>query len=128
MGIDNARLTSVNTSLTSFSGDIVEPLGEIMLLYHWDHAQGEETLKVQQYEPINNNQERQVDLDLVQEHRDNANARVEAYKEMMAKAYNSKVRRSKFQVGDLVLRRAYTTRNLGKLDAKWEGPYQVSKL
>ncbi|KAL0373207.1 UNVERIFIED_CONTAM: hypothetical protein Scaly_1002300 [Sesamum calycinum] len=31
MGINNARLTSVNTSLTSFSRDIVEPLGEIML-------------------------------------------------------------------------------------------------
>ncbi|KAL0297775.1 UNVERIFIED_CONTAM: hypothetical protein Sradi_6829600 [Sesamum radiatum] len=70
----------------------------------------------------------QVDLDLVQEHRDNANARVEAYKEMMAKSYNSKVRRSEFQVGDLVLRRPYATRNLGKLDVKWEGPYQVSKL
>ncbi|KAL0325073.1 UNVERIFIED_CONTAM: hypothetical protein Sradi_5076600 [Sesamum radiatum] len=31
MGIDNARLTPVKTSLTSFSGDIVEPLGEIVL-------------------------------------------------------------------------------------------------
>ncbi|KAL0307573.1 UNVERIFIED_CONTAM: hypothetical protein Sangu_3021700 [Sesamum angustifolium] len=31
MGIDNARLTPMNTALTNFSGDIVEPLGEIVL-------------------------------------------------------------------------------------------------
>ncbi|KAL0430564.1 UNVERIFIED_CONTAM: hypothetical protein Sradi_0682400 [Sesamum radiatum] len=31
MGIDSKKLISVNTPLTSFSGDIVEPLGEISL-------------------------------------------------------------------------------------------------
>ncbi|KAL0433889.1 UNVERIFIED_CONTAM: hypothetical protein Slati_2723200 [Sesamum latifolium] len=31
MGIDSKKLTPVNTPLTSFSGDIVEPLGEISL-------------------------------------------------------------------------------------------------
>ncbi|KAL0305120.1 UNVERIFIED_CONTAM: hypothetical protein Sangu_3049300 [Sesamum angustifolium] len=51
---------------------------------------GEETLRVQQYEPTNNNQERQVDLDVVQKHKDNANARVKAYKEMMTKALTQK--------------------------------------
>ncbi|KAL0313315.1 UNVERIFIED_CONTAM: hypothetical protein Sradi_5730800, partial [Sesamum radiatum] len=31
MEVDNERLTPVNTSLTSFSGDVVEPLGEVSL-------------------------------------------------------------------------------------------------
>ncbi|KAL0434054.1 UNVERIFIED_CONTAM: hypothetical protein Slati_2739700 [Sesamum latifolium] len=31
MGIDNERLTPVNTPLASFSGDVVEPLGEVLL-------------------------------------------------------------------------------------------------
>ncbi|KAL0303252.1 UNVERIFIED_CONTAM: hypothetical protein Sradi_6193300 [Sesamum radiatum] len=31
MGINNAELTKVNTPLTSFSGSIVEPIGEVML-------------------------------------------------------------------------------------------------
>ncbi|KAL0430733.1 UNVERIFIED_CONTAM: hypothetical protein Sradi_0699300 [Sesamum radiatum] len=31
MGINNAELTKVNTPLTSFSGSIVEPVGEVML-------------------------------------------------------------------------------------------------
>ncbi|KAL0411630.1 UNVERIFIED_CONTAM: hypothetical protein Slati_3752700 [Sesamum latifolium] len=89
---------------------------------------GEETLKVQQYEPTNNGLERQADLDLIQELRNNANTRTTAYKAMMAKAYNSKVRRRGFQVGDLVLRRADAMNNLGKLNAKWEGPYQVTEV
>ncbi|KAL0433887.1 UNVERIFIED_CONTAM: hypothetical protein Slati_2723000 [Sesamum latifolium] len=54
--------------------------------------------------------------------------RTTAYKAMMAKAYNSKVRRRGFQVGDLVLRRANATKNLRKLDAKWEEPYQVFEV
>ncbi|KAL0349822.1 UNVERIFIED_CONTAM: hypothetical protein Sradi_4131400 [Sesamum radiatum] len=32
MGINNARLTRVNTPLKSFSGNIVEPVGEVILL------------------------------------------------------------------------------------------------
>ncbi|KAL0370446.1 UNVERIFIED_CONTAM: hypothetical protein Sangu_0362700 [Sesamum angustifolium] len=31
MGIGNAQLSQVNTLLTNFSGDIVEPLGEVVL-------------------------------------------------------------------------------------------------
>ncbi|KAL0448431.1 UNVERIFIED_CONTAM: hypothetical protein Slati_1399500 [Sesamum latifolium] len=52
---------------------------------------GEETLRVQQYEPANNGLERQADLDLIQELRNNMDTRTMAYKAMMAKAYNSKV-------------------------------------
>ncbi|KAL0325114.1 UNVERIFIED_CONTAM: hypothetical protein Sradi_5080700 [Sesamum radiatum] len=31
LGIDNAQLLKVNTPLTSFSGEMIEPLGEVML-------------------------------------------------------------------------------------------------
>ncbi|KAL0448665.1 UNVERIFIED_CONTAM: hypothetical protein Slati_1422900 [Sesamum latifolium] len=89
---------------------------------------GEKTLRVQRYEPTSNSSERHVDLDLIQELRNNTNARTTEYKAMMAKVYNSKVRSRGFQVGDLVLRRADATKNLEKLDAKWEGPYQVTEV
>ncbi|KAL0433417.1 UNVERIFIED_CONTAM: hypothetical protein Slati_2676000 [Sesamum latifolium] len=89
---------------------------------------GEETLRVQRYELTSNSSKRHADLDLIQELRNNINARTTAYKAIMAKAYNSKVRRRGFQVGDLVLRRADATKNLEKLDAKWEGPYQVTEV
>ncbi|KAL0387506.1 UNVERIFIED_CONTAM: hypothetical protein Sradi_2632400 [Sesamum radiatum] len=31
LGIDNAQVPKVNTPLTSFSGEMIEPLGEVML-------------------------------------------------------------------------------------------------
>ncbi|KAL0283576.1 UNVERIFIED_CONTAM: hypothetical protein Sradi_7224000 [Sesamum radiatum] len=33
-----------------------------------------------------------------------------------------------FQVGDLVLRRAYALKPVGKLDPIWEGPYKVTGI
>ncbi|KAL0446116.1 UNVERIFIED_CONTAM: hypothetical protein Slati_1739500 [Sesamum latifolium] len=52
---------------------------------------GEETLRVQQYEPTNNNIERRVDMDLLEKLINNANARTKACTTMMAKAYNSNI-------------------------------------
>ncbi|KAL0345043.1 UNVERIFIED_CONTAM: Transposon Ty3-I Gag-Pol polyprotein [Sesamum radiatum] len=88
---------------------------------------GEETLRIQQYKPEANGIERRRDLDLLDEVRSNASIRAEAYKRRMAKAYNTRVRPRNFQVGDLVWRRSDIQGNLGKLDAKWEGPYQSQK-
>ncbi|KAL0366946.1 UNVERIFIED_CONTAM: hypothetical protein Sradi_3584700 [Sesamum radiatum] len=45
----------------------------------------------------------------------------------MAKAYNTRVRPRNFQVGDLVWRHSDVQGNLEKLDAKWEGSYQVAE-
>ncbi|KAL0294603.1 UNVERIFIED_CONTAM: hypothetical protein Scaly_3118600 [Sesamum calycinum] len=49
----------------------------------------------------------------------------EEYWRRMAKAYNARVHQKSFQVGDLVWRRSDVQGNIGKLDAKWEGPYRV---
>ena len=46
----------------------------------------------------------------------------------MARAYNHRVRPKAIQVGDLVIRRAEITCQLGKLDAKWEGPYKIVEV
>ncbi|KAL0294165.1 UNVERIFIED_CONTAM: hypothetical protein Sradi_6900600 [Sesamum radiatum] len=86
---------------------------------------GEGTLQIQQYEPEINDIGRRVNLDLLGEVKDTASIRVEAYKRQMAKAYNAQVRQKNFQIGDLVWRRSDVHGNIGKLDAKWEGPYRV---
>ncbi|KAK4403109.1 hypothetical protein Sango_1051600 [Sesamum angolense] len=86
---------------------------------------GEETLRIQQYEPEINDIGRRVNLDLLGEVRDTTSVRIEAYKRHMAKAYNARVRPKNFQIGDLVWRRSDVQGNIGKLDAKWEGPYRV---
>ena len=51
------------------------------------------------------------------------------YQNLMAKHYNSRVRRRDFHVGDLVLRKMTgTTRDpsQGNLGPNWEGPYKIA--
>ncbi|KAL0325117.1 UNVERIFIED_CONTAM: hypothetical protein Sradi_5081000 [Sesamum radiatum] len=67
------------------------------------------------------------DLVLLGEIRDTASTRVEAYKRRMGKAYNAQVHQRSFPIGDLVWRRSNVQENIRKLDAKWEGPYQVTE-
>ncbi|XP_027156411.1 uncharacterized protein LOC113757207 [Coffea eugenioides] len=70
-----------------------------------------------------NNEERQLDLDLVDERRDLASARIASYKNTLAHYYNARVRHRRFQPGDLVLRKNSVSRAepQGKLCPKWEG-------
>ncbi|XP_027063199.2 uncharacterized protein [Coffea arabica] len=74
-----------------------------------------------------NDEERQLDLDLVEERRDLASARIASYKNTLAQYYNTRVRHRRFQPGDLVLRKNSVSRAepQGKLCPKWEGPYRV---
>ncbi|KAF5774546.1 putative integrase, catalytic core, ribonuclease H domain, ribonuclease H-like superfamily [Helianthus annuus] len=68
------------------------------------------------------------DLDTIEEIRDLARIRMASYQQKMAGAYNKNVRIRKFQVGDMVLRKAFqNTINPadGKLAPKWEGPYLI---
>ncbi|KAL0319672.1 UNVERIFIED_CONTAM: hypothetical protein Sradi_5228700 [Sesamum radiatum] len=88
----------------------------------------EETLRIQQYKSETNDMERRVDLELLGEIRNTAGIRTEAYRRYMAKVYNTRVRPRNFQIGDLVWRRSDVQGNIGKLDAKWEGPYRVAEI
>nr|XP_027075992.1 uncharacterized protein LOC113699838 [Coffea arabica] len=74
-----------------------------------------------------NDEQRQLDLDLVEERRDLASTRIASYKNTLAHYYNARVRHRRFQPEDLVLRKNSTSRAepQGKLCPKWEGPYRV---
>ena len=68
------------------------------------------------------------DLDTVEELRDMARIRLASYQQRMAGVYNKNVRVRRFQVGDLVLRKAFqntTNPADGKLAPKWERPYLI---
>ncbi|KAL0415764.1 UNVERIFIED_CONTAM: hypothetical protein Slati_3408300 [Sesamum latifolium] len=67
-------------------------------------------------------------LDLIEELREKAFLRVQRYKNIMISSYNRRVKSRKFQVGDLVLRRADALKPIGKLDPTWEGPYKVTSV
>ena len=54
-----------------------------------------------------------------------------AYKQSIVKSYNKRVRSRTLQPGDLVLRKVNLMTKIarhGKLGAKWEGPYIVSRV
>ncbi|XP_071909636.1 uncharacterized protein [Coffea arabica] len=74
-----------------------------------------------------NDEERLLDLDLVEERRELASARIASYKNTLAHYYNARVRHRRFRPGDLVLKKNSVSRAepQGKLCPKWEGPYRV---
>ncbi|XP_021811720.1 uncharacterized protein LOC110754904 [Prunus avium] len=80
------------------------------------------------YEPEQNEAQLTLNLDLIEEHRSQAQLRNAAYKQRTSRYYDSRVRRRSFKVGDWVLRKislATKDSNEGTLGPSWEGPYEV---
>ncbi|XP_075515413.1 uncharacterized protein LOC142550056 [Primulina tabacum] len=82
--------------------------------------------RVESY-PDNNDQSRAMELELVEEKRDRALIRMEAFRGRVMKSYNKKVRIRDFQVGDLVMKKVNPARDVGKLEARWEGSYKITR-
>ncbi|XP_075494812.1 uncharacterized protein LOC142532386 [Primulina tabacum] len=77
--------------------------------------------------PNDNDQSRVMELDLIEEKRNRAFIRMEAYRSRVMKSYNKKVRIRDFQVGDLVMKKVNPAGDVGKLEARWEGPYKITQ-
>ncbi|GJY90175.1 reverse transcriptase domain-containing protein [Tanacetum coccineum] len=69
----------------------------------------------------------EINLDLLEERKEQAAIREARSKAKMEKYYNSKVHNTIFKPGDLVYRNndASHAKDSGKLSPKWEGPYEV---
>nr|GEW43786.1 reverse transcriptase domain-containing protein [Tanacetum cinerariifolium] len=74
---------------------------------------------------VQNNKALKINLDLLEERREQAAIRKARSKAKMEKYYNFKVRNTSFKPGDLVYRNndANHAKDSGKLIPKWEGPY-----
>ena len=75
-----------------------------------------------------NDEELQINLDCLDEVRENASSRMEKYRQKMAEYYNRRVKLRQLEIGDIVLRKvsiATKDPNQGKLGPTWEGPYKV---
>ncbi|GKC81072.1 reverse transcriptase domain-containing protein [Tanacetum coccineum] len=86
-------------------------------------------LRTAEVDLVQNNEALEINLDLLEEKREQAAIHESKSKAKMEKYYNSKVRGTSFKPGDLVYRnndasRAEDTRKLGP---KWEGPYEVTE-
>ncbi|GJS41647.1 hypothetical protein Tco_0566690 [Tanacetum coccineum] len=87
------------------------------------------TLRTAKVDMVQNDEALEINLDLLEERREQAAIREAKSKAKMEKYYNSKVRSTSFKPGDLVYRSNDASRveEVGKLDPKWEGPNEVTE-
>ena len=70
------------------------------------------------------NEERKVNLDLLNEFREEARIGAKALKRRVEYKYSSKLKPRQFQVVDLVMRKAHPYQLENKLSPKWTGPFR----
>ena len=73
------------------------------------------------------NEERKVNLSLLDEAREEGRIKDEALKRRVEYKYSSKLRPRQFQVTDLVMRKAHPYQLENKLSPKWTGPFRVTE-
>ncbi|XP_075492570.1 uncharacterized protein LOC142530631 [Primulina tabacum] len=78
---------------------------------------GQTSSRIESY-PEDNDQSRAMELDLIEEKRNRAFIRMEAYRNRVMKSYNKKVRIRDFQIGDLVMKKFNPAGEVGKLEAR----------
>jgi hypothetical protein len=83
---------------------------------------------VEQYDEGISEDNRQVDIDGLEEARCAALVQSARYLEGIRRYHNRNVKERSFNVGDLVLRRIQNTEGLHKLNSPWEGPFIVAKV
>nr|GEX36123.1 reverse transcriptase domain-containing protein [Tanacetum cinerariifolium] len=90
---------------------------------------GMPTLKIAEIDMVQNDEAVEINLDLLEERREQAAIHEARNKAKMEKYYNSKVRNTSFKTRDLVYQNneASHVKYSRKLNPKWEGPYEVTK-
>ncbi|CAL9028106.1 unnamed protein product [Prunus brigantina] len=89
---------------------------------------GEPSYRTKTFAPRANEEALALSLDLIEEHRAQANLRNEAYKQRVSRYYDSRVRSRSFRIEDWVMRKvSLATKNPteGTLGPSWEGPYEI---
>ncbi|GJV93962.1 reverse transcriptase domain-containing protein [Tanacetum coccineum] len=90
---------------------------------------GMPTLRTAELDMAKNDEALQINLELLEEKREQTAITETKSKIQMEKYYNAKVRNTSFKPGDLVYRKNEASRaeDTGKLEPKWEGPYEVTE-
>ncbi|GJV37760.1 reverse transcriptase domain-containing protein [Tanacetum coccineum] len=87
------------------------------------------TLGTTKVDQANNNEALGINLDLIEERKEQAAIQEAKSKKKIEKYYNSRVRGTSFKPGEMVYRsnEASHAKDRGKLGPKWEGPYEVKE-
>ena len=74
------------------------------------------------------NEERKVNLDLLDDVREEARIKAEAVKRRVEHKHSSKIKSQQFQVAELVMRKAHPYQLENKLSPKWTDPFRVKEV
>ncbi|GJR30381.1 reverse transcriptase domain-containing protein [Tanacetum coccineum] len=90
---------------------------------------GMPTFRIAEVDMAKNDEALKINLELLEEKREQAAIKEAKSKRQMEKYYNTRVRNTSFKPGDLVYRNNEASRaeDTGKLGPKWEGPYEVTE-
>ena len=69
-----------------------------------------------------------MNLDLLDEVREEARVKAEAVKRRVECKYNSRIRPRQFKDGDLVMRKAHQYEMENKLSPKWTRPFRITEV
>ena len=86
------------------------------------------SIKQEMFHEESNDDQLKVNLDYLDEVRDEASNRMSKYQQKMAEYYNKRVKFRRLDIGDFVLRKVtLATKDpaQGKLCPTWEGPYRI---
>ena len=92
---------------------------------------GFSTLKTQSFNPNDNDELLERNLDLIEERRESAMVQLAYYQHKLKQGYDVKVKLRPLELGDLVLRKVLgMAKNpaWGKLGLNWERPYRIISL
>ena len=87
------------------------------------------TLRIQSFNPNDNDQLLERSLDLIEERRENAMVQLASYQHKFKQDYDARVRLRPLKPRDLVLRKVLDMAKnpaWGKLGPNWEGPYRIT--
>jgi len=87
----------------------------------------ESSPRFQNFVVEDSNEERGMNLDLLDEVREEARVKVEAVKKRVERKYNSRIKPRQFKDGDLVMRKAHQFEMENKLLPKWTGPFRITE-
>ncbi|XP_075499091.1 uncharacterized protein LOC142537467 [Primulina tabacum] len=87
---------------------------------------GQTSTRIQSY-PKRNDEARAQELDLIQEKEKEQRFEWKLIEDDLYELIIKKYDTREFQVGDLVLKKSNPAGEVGKLEARWEGPYKAIK-
>jgi len=88
----------------------------------------ESSSRFQNFVAEDSNEERSLNMDILDEVRKEARVKAEAVKKRIERRYNSKVMPRQFRGGDLVMRKAHQYEMENKLSPKWTGPFRIIEV